>query len=550
MQWVEKWKGRVTSAELGALDAPIQVCVRKRPMSKLEVQKKALDVLTMSTAVRLYVHEPKVGLDQSHNVATQHFAFDKIFDEQAGNDFIYQSTLASAIPRLLEGENVSLFAYGATGSGKTHTVFGPDGGRSDGKTPADIGLYEYACAAVFDMIRDRPVDAFVSFLEIYSGRVYDLLNRRQPVTLLEQNGNFYFQGLQEYPAQSVADAQALMARGRLSRRTGSTEMNQTSSRSHAIFRIELRPKPDNDPATATDPKPTPSMLTLIDLAGSERGVDTPNSNSVLRREGAAINQSLLALKECIRALHVRAAYVPYRSAKLTCVLRECFTGQSRCFMVLNVAPASSAVEQTLGSLHYANRVKEYGHGGAVVGGGRDVRPEELLARLAAMSPVSSPDRGGAAFADDYTASFASDANGGHETDPISFVDEDGTGHGRDDGEEEVGGPADTSIVVDTSDDDDDAGPECEYADGYDYANAGLSLMSSTSFRSDNDDYENDETPAASRLTLDASGDTRSLPPLSDGSQQYSRLQMAGMRGAGVVQMTKAPISSTMPLGEQ
>ncbi|KAI9188084.1 hypothetical protein H9P43_002475 [Blastocladiella emersonii ATCC 22665] len=390
MQWVEKWKGKA-AADLASWDVPIQVCVRKRPVSKKEMEKRALDIVTMTTAcypnASVFVHEPKVGLDSSRTVATQAFHVDKVYDEHAGNDFIYQSTLATAIPKLMAGENVSLFAYGATGSGKTHTVFGPNGGKTAAKSAAHVGLYEYACGHVFDMIRDQPVDAYVSFLEIYSGRVFDLLNGRQPVKLLEQNGNFYFQGLREYPVPTLAACAGVMRQGMATRTTGSTESNNTSSRSHAIFRLELRPRGAPAPSstamgnTSSDNYP---VLSLIDLAGSERGVDNPNASSERRREGAAINQSLLALKECIRSLHVQSAYVPYRSSKLTCVLRDCFRGNGgTCIMILNIAPTSATVEQTLSCLHYANRVKEYSHG---TGAGAPGSADELIAQLAAAAP--------------------------------------------------------------------------------------------------------------------------------------------------------------------
>ncbi|KAJ3375255.1 hypothetical protein GGF31_004373 [Allomyces arbusculus] len=335
MQWVESWKGRRTAQALAEWDAPIQV-----------------------------------------------------FDEYAGNDLIFQTTLQPAIPKLKDGKNVSLFCYGATGSGKTHTVFGPEGGRGSATTAADIGLYHYACSQVFGVAAEMGADVFVSFLEIYSGKVVDLLNNRQPINLLEQNGNFLFQGLRESHAASVQHCLQIMAVGTATRTTQATDSNSTSSRSHAIFRLELRV-----PNTGTT-----SLLTLIDLAGSERGVDNPSASAAVRREGAAINKSLLALKECIRALHVNSNYVPFRSNKLTCVLRDCFRAGT-CIMVLNVAPTNLTVEQTMSCLHYANRIKEYSHatGGGNGGGGGMPLPataEDLLEQLSALTPSPIETSGG------------------------------------------------------------------------------------------------------------------------------------------------------------
>ncbi|KNE61489.1 hypothetical protein AMAG_06307 [Allomyces macrogynus ATCC 38327] len=376
MQWVESWKGRRTAQALAEWDAPIQVCVRKRPISNKEAGKRGFDIITTTTAVHphacAFLHEPKLSLDRSRSI---------VFDEYAGNDLIFQTTLQPAIPKLKEGKNVSLFCYGATGSGKTHTVFGPEGGRGSATTAADIGLYHYACSQVFGVAAEMGADVFVSFLEIYSGKVVDLLNNRQPINLLEQNGSFLFQGLRESHAASVQHCLQIMAVGTATRTTQATDSNSTSSRSHAIFRLEMRVP--NTSAT--------SLLTLIDLAGSERGVDNPSASAAVRREGAAINKSLLALKECIRALHVNSNYVPFRSNKLTCVLRDCFRAGT-CIMVLNVAPTNLTVEQTMSCLHYANRIKEYSHatgggnGGASGGMPLPATAEDLLAQLSALTP--------------------------------------------------------------------------------------------------------------------------------------------------------------------
>ncbi|KAJ3366219.1 Kinesin-like protein kif2c [Allomyces javanicus] len=420
MQWVESWKGRRTAQALAEWDAPIQVCVRKRPISNKEAGKKGFDIITTTTAVHphacAFLHEPKLSLDRSRSIVTHPFHFDKVFDEYAGNDLIFQTTLQPAIPKLKEGKNVSLFCYGATGSGKTHTVFGPEGGRGSATTAADIGLYHYACSQVFGVAAEMGADVFVSFLEIYSGKVVDLLNNRQPINLLEQNGNFLFQGLRESHAASVQHCLQIMAVGTATRTTQATDSNSTSSRSHAIFRLELRV-----PNTGVT-----SLLTLIDLAGSERGVDNPSATAAVRREGAAINKSLLALKECIRALHVNSNYVPFRSNKLTCVLRDCFRAGT-CIMVLNVAPTNLTVEQTMSCLHYANRIKEYSHatggGNGGAGGGMPLpaTAEDLLAQLSALTPSPVEESVGFGRDPDLDASAANES--GYEDESFEHDDE-------------------------------------------------------------------------------------------------------------------------------
>jgi kinesin family protein 2/24 len=131
--------------------------------------------------------------------------------------------------------------------------------------------------------------------------------------------------------------------------SGTTGANADSSRSHAILSLAL--KNSNDGRTI-------GKMSFIDLAGSERGADTVDNNKQTRSEGAEINKSLLALKECIRALDLSKAHLPFRGSKLTQVLKDSFTGNSKTTMIANVSPAASCCEHTLNTLRYADRVKE------------------------------------------------------------------------------------------------------------------------------------------------------------------------------------------------
>ena len=145
----------------------------------------------------------------------------------------------------------------------------------------------------------------------------------------------------------------VMRLGHASRATSKTEMNETSSRSHAICRVEIYDRGNGGS--------TVGRFSLIDLAGSERAADTKNHNRQRRVEGAEINKSLLALKECIRALDNRTrghVHVPYRASKLTLVLKDSFSKQSRTVMICNISPGASAAEHTLNTLRYADRVKQ------------------------------------------------------------------------------------------------------------------------------------------------------------------------------------------------
>lgn len=195
----------------------------------------------------------------------------------------------------------------------------------------------------------------VSFFEIY-GTIQDLLNERQRLKILEDaQGEICVTGLTESEASSAEDFLELIQEGNQARTTHCTEANDTSSRSHAICQIMLRDR-------KTDK--LRGKLSLVDLAGSERGADTKQHNADRRGESSVINTSLLALKECIRALDSNkrgAKHVPYRSSTLTLILKDCFTSENaRMSMIATVSPGASSADHSLNTLRYADRTKEKG----------------------------------------------------------------------------------------------------------------------------------------------------------------------------------------------
>jgi len=195
----------------------------------------------------------------------------------------------------------------------------------------------------------------VSFFEIY-GAIQDLLNEGKRLKVLEDGkGEICVTGLTESEASSAADFLELVHEGNEARTTHCTKANDTSSRSHAICQIMLRDRKTNKMR---------AKLSLVDLAGSERGSDTKQHNADRRGESAVINTSLLALKECIRALDTNkrgAKHVPYRSSTLTLILKDCFTSENaRMSMIATVSPGASSADHSLNTLRYADRTKEKG----------------------------------------------------------------------------------------------------------------------------------------------------------------------------------------------
>ena len=191
----------------------------------------------------------------------------------------------------------------------------------------------------------------MSFYEIYCGKLYDLLNERNPLHCREdgkQKVNIV--GITEMPVTQVEEIMTVIGAGLNVRTSGVTGANADSSRSHAILQLELKHKDNLEKSVG--------KMSFIDLAGSERGADTIDQNRQTRLDGAEINKSLLALKECIRALDLEKKHTPFRGSKLTQVLKDSFTGNSKTTMIANVSPAASCCEHTLNTLRYADRVKE------------------------------------------------------------------------------------------------------------------------------------------------------------------------------------------------
>uniref|UniRef100_T1JBC4 Kinesin-like protein n=1 Tax=Strigamia maritima TaxID=126957 RepID=T1JBC4_STRMM len=336
-------------------DHQICVCVRKRPLNRKELARKEVDVVTVPNKELIIVHEPKTKVDLTKYLENQLFRFDYAFDETASNELVYKYTARPLVHTVFEGGMATCFAYGQTGSGKTHTMGGDFNGKLQDCTK---GIYALAAKDVFKLLKSSKykgddLEVSASFFEIYSGKVFDLLDQKSKLRVLE-DGKQQVQivGLQEKPVDCVEDVLKLIQHGNSVRTSGQTSANQHSSRSHAVFQILLR---------KSTTRKLYGKFSLIDLAGNERGADTSSANRQTRLEGAEINKSLLALKECIRALGRKGAHLPFRASKLTQVLRDSFIGEnSRTCMIAMISPGMCSCEHSLNTLRYADRVKELG----------------------------------------------------------------------------------------------------------------------------------------------------------------------------------------------
>lgn len=287
-------------------------------------------------------------------VKDQTFCFDRIFDENATQAEVYEATTRSLLESVLDGYNATVFAYGATGCGKTHTITG---------TAQQPGIIFLTMQDLFEKIEERKhekvTEVSLSYLEIYNETIRDLLvpgGSKQGLTLREDaNQSVSVAGLSSHHPKNVQEVMDMIMRGNECRTMSPTEANATSSRSHAVLQINVAQKDRN--ADVNEPM-TMATLSIIDLAGSERASATKNRGERLQ-EGANINKSLLALGSCINALcdPRKRNHVPYRNSKLTRLLKFSLGGNCKTVMIVCVSPSSQHFDETQNTLRYANRAK-------------------------------------------------------------------------------------------------------------------------------------------------------------------------------------------------
>ncbi|KDP33665.1 hypothetical protein JCGZ_07236 [Jatropha curcas] len=330
--------------------AKIKVVVRKRPLNRKEIAKKEDDIITIEpNSNSLTVHETKLKVDLTEYVEKHEFVFDAVLNEGVSNDEVYSETVEPIVPLIFNRTKATCFAYGQTGSGKTYTM-----------QPLPLKASLDILRLMHQTYRNQGFQLSVSFFEIYGGKLFDLLNDRKKLCMREDGKQqVCIVGLQEYRVSDVEAIREFIEKGNATRSTGTTGANEESSRSHAILQLAIKRSVDG---SETKPARLVGKLSFIDLAGSERGADTTDNDKQTRMEGAEINKSLLALKECIRALDSDQGHIPFRGSKLTEVLRDSFVGDSRTVMISCISPSSGSCEHTLNTLRYADRVKSLSKG--------------------------------------------------------------------------------------------------------------------------------------------------------------------------------------------
>ncbi|KAJ0257563.1 Kinesin-like protein KIN-7C [Hirschfeldia incana] len=277
------------------------------------------------------------------------YAFDRVFGPPTTTRRVYDTAAQQVVSGAMSGINGTVFAYGVTSSGKTHTMHGEQ--RSPGIIPL-------AVKDVFSIIQETPEREFllrVSYLEIYNEVINDLLDPTgQNLRIREDSQGTYVEGIKDEVVLSPAHALSLIASGEEHRHVGSNNVNLFSSRSHTMFTLTIESSPHGKGDDGEDV--TLSQLHLIDLAGSESSKTEMTGQR--RKEGSSINKSLLTLGTVISKLtDAKAAHIPYRDSKLTRLLQSTLSGHGLVSLICTITPASSTSEETHNTLKFAQRCK-------------------------------------------------------------------------------------------------------------------------------------------------------------------------------------------------
>uniref|UniRef100_A0ABM5EKJ1 plus-end-directed kinesin ATPase n=1 Tax=Pogona vitticeps TaxID=103695 RepID=A0ABM5EKJ1_9SAUR len=350
--------------------ASVKVAVRVRPFNSRETSKESKCIIQMQGNSTSIINpknpkEPPKSFSFDYSYWSHTSPDDPCF---ASQNRVYNDIGKEMLLHAFEGYNVCIFAYGQTGAGKSYTMMGK-------QEENQAGIIPQLCEELFEKINDNSNEEMsysveVSYMEIYCERVRDLLNPKNKGNLRVREHPLlgpYVEDLSKLAVTSYTDIADLMDAGNKARTVAATNMNETSSRSHAVFTIVFTQKKHDAETDLSTEKV--SKISLVDLAGSERA-DSTGAKGTRLKEGANINKSLTTLGKVISALaevdnctskskkKKKTDFIPYRDSVLTWLLRENLGGNSRTAMVAALSPADINYDETLSTLRYADRAKQ------------------------------------------------------------------------------------------------------------------------------------------------------------------------------------------------
>ncbi|KAM9262617.1 kinesin-like protein KIF27 isoform 1-T1 [Morus bassanus] len=342
-------------------EIPVKVAVRIRPLLSKEV------LHNHQVCVRLVPNTQQIIIGKDRV-----FTFDFVFGKNSTQEEVYAVCIKPLLVSLTEGYNATVFAYGQTGSGKTYTI---GGGHIASVAEDEKGIIPRAIQELFQHISENHNIDFhvkVSYIEVYKEELRDLLELETSVKELhireDEKGNTVIVGAKEFQVECADEVISLLESGNAARHTGTTQMNEHSSRSHAIFTISICQQQSAESQKNTDAAQDSSWKSVqmiaskfhfVDLAGSERVTKTGNTGERFK-ESIQINSGLLALGNVISALgdpKRKSVHIPYRDAKITRILKDSLGGNAKTVMITCISPSSSDFDESLNSLKYANRAK-------------------------------------------------------------------------------------------------------------------------------------------------------------------------------------------------
>ncbi|XP_050299127.1 kinesin-like protein unc-104 isoform X2 [Anthonomus grandis grandis] len=346
----------------------VKVAVRVRPFNNREISRECKCIIKMGGNTTTIVNpkaDSKDSAIKSFNFDYSYWSHDPTDPEFSSQLLVYKDIGEEMLQHSFDGYNVCIFAYGQTGAGKSYTMMGK-------QEKGQEGIIPQICQELFRKIRDSEqpdikYSVEVSYMEIYCERVRDLLNPKNKGNLKVREHPLlgpYVEDLSKLAVTSYEDIHELIDEGNKARTVAATNMNETSSRSHAVFTIFFTQQRLDETTQLTTEKV--SKISLVDLAGSERA-DSTGAKGTRLKEGANINKSLTTLGKVISALaeiaskskkSKKADFIPYRDSVLTWLLRENLGGNSKTAMIAAISPADINYDETLSTLRYADRAKQ------------------------------------------------------------------------------------------------------------------------------------------------------------------------------------------------
>ncbi|KAL5007225.1 hypothetical protein ScPMuIL_016031 [Solemya velum] len=371
----------------------VRVAVRVRPL----LPKEKLEGDEMCVRLNTNAAQLILGKDRG-------FTFDDVFGTKTTQVELYDTCVQSLVNKIFQGYNATIFAYGQTGSGKTYTM----GSGNMSIMEEEYGIIPRALQVMFDIMKTKTNVDFsikVSYIEIYKEELQDLLDMQTPIKELhvreDDKGNTVIVGAREVECESLDDVMSSLESGSAMRHTGSTQMNEHSSRSHSIFTVVVGQKWTEDDVLASKRKQSESSNDIfddeishymsgkfhfVDLAGSERAHRTGNVGDRFK-ESVHINSGLLALGNVISALgdpKKKAQHIPYRESKITRLLKDSLGGNANTLMICCISPSLSSFDESLNALKYANRARNIKNKPIVNRDVQSIRFQEMQSEIKAL----------------------------------------------------------------------------------------------------------------------------------------------------------------------